>query len=309
MAGAIIAAWLADRMLGDPARFHPVAGFGRAAGALEQRIWRQSRRLGAVYALSLVGAVAAAVAAAESLTRKGPWPTRAIVRVVVVWATLGGRSLERSALRLAELVEHGELGPARALAPTLVGRDPSSLDGPELCRAAVESVAENTTDAVVAPLLWAALLGAPAAGAYRAANTLDSMVGHRTLRHLRFGWAAARLDDAASWPGARLAVILASLAAPVVGGCRASAWRTAFEDGSLHPSPNAGLIEGAFAGALSVRLGGVNRYGHGEERRPTLGRGEPPGVGDVSRAVRLARAVGCSAALVCAILARVGRNS
>jgi adenosylcobinamide-phosphate synthase len=276
-ATAIIGGWLADRLAGDQARFHPVAGFGQLAGALERRIWRSSRTVGAAYAGSIVGAV--------------------------VWSTLGGRSLERAALALAEAVEGGEIAKARALAPTLVGRDPSELDADGLCRAAVESVAENTSDAVVAPLLWAALLGVPGAAAYRAANTLDAMVGHRSDRYRSFGWAAARLDDVVNWPAARVSALLAIAWAPVVGGRRAEAWRAAWQDGAAHPSPNAGRVEGAFAGALALTLGGLNRYPHGTELRPTLGGGAAPTVADVARSVQLARLVGGSAAVVCAFVA------
>ena len=303
MAAAVIAGgWLADRLAGDPARYHPVAGFGRLAGALEQRLWQPSRLVGALYAGLLVGAVAAATARADRALDTRP-RRRTAFRVLVVWATLGGRSLERSALTLGEAVRAGEIEHARALAPTLVGRDPSELDASELCRAVVESVAENTSDAVVAPLLWAALLGAPGVAAYRAANTLDAMVGHRSDRYRNFGWAAARLDDLANWPAARASSLLAIAWAPAVGGRPADAWRAAWQDGAAHPSPNAGRVEGAFAGALSLTLGGLNRYAHGTERRPSLGIGTAPNVDDIARSVRLSRLVGGSAAVLCATLA------
>jgi adenosylcobinamide-phosphate synthase len=183
------------------------------------------------------------------------------------------------------------------------GATPHSFDEPELCRAVVESVAENLSDAVVAPLLWAALLGAPGVAAYRAANTLDAMVGHRSERHQRFGWASARLDDLVNWPAARLAALAAIAWAPAVGGDRRAAWSTAWRDGAAHPSPNAGRIEGAFAGALGVRLGGLNHYEHGFERRPQLGDGSPPTTADIGRAVRLAKLVGGSTVALCALIA------
>jgi len=301
-ATAIIGGWLADRLAGDQARFHPVAGFGRVAGALERRIWRSSRTVGAAYAGSLVGAVAVASAVIDRALSGRP-RGRAAYRILVVWSTLGGRSLERAALSLAEAVEGGEIAKARTLAPTLVGRDPSELDADGLCRAAIESVAENTSDAVVAPLLWTALLGVPGTAAYRAANTLDAMVGHRSDRYHRFGWAAARLDDVVNWPAARFSSLLAIAWAPAVGGRRAEAWRAAWQDGAAHPSPNAGRVEGAFAGALSLTLGGLNRYAHGTELRPTLGGGAAPDVADVARSVQLARLVGGSAAVLCALVA------
>jgi adenosylcobinamide-phosphate synthase len=228
---------------------------------------------------------------------------RFFFRVGAIWTTLGGRSLERGAADVASAVAAGELEHARALAPVLVGRDPSGLDGIDLSRAAVESVAENTSDAVVAPLLWAAVLGVPGAVAYRAANTLDAMVGHRSERYRRFGWASARLDDAVNWPAARAAAILAAALAPVVGGRTGPALRAAWRDGAAHPSPNAGRVEGAFAGALGVRLGGTNSYGGRVEHRPLLGDGIPPTPADVARAIRLARWTGAAAALVAALVA------
>jgi adenosylcobinamide-phosphate synthase len=304
MLAAIANGWLLDRIFGDPARFHPVAGFGRFAAALERLCWRPSRTVGVAYAGFLTaGAVLVVLAADRSLGRRPL--ARVALRSAVVWLTLGGRSLERAALQLAGRVQAGELAAARALAPTLVSRDPAGLDAAELCRAAVESVAENTSDAVVAPLLWAALLGAPGAAGFRAVNTLDAMVGHRGSRYGRFGWAAARFDDLLCWPAARMAAGLAMLAAPIVGGRPHAAWRGAFIDGRRHPSPNAGRVEGAFAGALSIRLGGANRYGHGIEQRASLGVGESPGVEDIVRAVTLSRAVSIGAAVLCGALAWV----
>jgi adenosylcobinamide-phosphate synthase len=254
-------------------------------------LWRASRPAGALYTAALVSSAVAAIAAVERLL---PSRARLAYRAAVVWATLGGRSLERAALRLGAAVAAGELEEARRLAPALVGREVARLDGPELSRAAVESVAENTSDAVVAPLLWAALLGAPGAAAYRAVNTLDSMVGRRDERYLRFGWASARLDDLVNWPAARLSALLAICAA----ADRGAAWRAAWEDGARHPSPNAGRVEGAFAGALGLRLGGRNTYAHGVEVRPLLGAGRAPEPHDVERAIALARIVAAGALLL-----------
>ena len=136
----------------------------------------------------------------------------------------------------------------------------------------MESVAENTSDAQVAPLLWATVGGTPGALAYRAINTLDSMIGHRSPRYLRFGWAAARLDDAANYLAARATAALVVMCAPVVGGSPSGAVRAWREDAARHPSPNAGVVEAAFAGALGVRLGGPTQYLHELQIRPTLGR-------------------------------------
>jgi adenosylcobinamide-phosphate synthase len=243
-----------------------------------------------VYAVLLVLGVTGLSA---RLTRRST-----VLSAAAVWASLGGRSLERAARRIGRELECSNVEEARLLAPALVGRDPRALGVDELCRAVVESVAENTNDAVVGPLLWAAVGGAPGACAYRAINTLDSMVGHKHDRHLHFGWFSARLDDVASWPSARLTALLAVALAPMVGGSSRDAWRAAWHDGREHPSPNAGRVEGAFAGALGVRLGGVNVYAHGRERRPTLGHGRPPRIGDIDRAVALARLVAAAAVVL-----------
>jgi adenosylcobinamide-phosphate synthase len=283
-----------DAIAGDPARYHPVAGFGRTAAKLERVIWRPRRAHGVVYVVILVGTTAALGRLAER---------NAVLRALCVWTVLGGRSLGREALLLADALERGALEEARRRAPALVGRDPFLLDSDQLARAVVESVAENTGDAVVAPLLWFAVAGTPGALAYRAVNTLDAMVGHRNERHNEFGWAAARLDDAANWPAARLGAVLTALLAPVVGGSPLEAARIALRDGKAHPSPNAGRLEASFAGALSVRLGGRNVYDGRVELRPTLGDGRPPAPADIDRAVRLSRAVSLASTVVLAGLA------
>ncbi|HZC40474.1 MAG TPA: cobalamin biosynthesis protein, partial [Streptosporangiaceae bacterium] len=186
-------------------------------------------------------------------------------------------------------------------------RDPAGLGASELARAAVESVAENTCDAVVAPLAWGAACGLPGLLGYRAVNTLDAMVGHHTPRYERFGWAAARLDDAANLVPARLTALLAVALAPVAGGNALRALRTLRRDGASHPSPNAGRCEAAFAGALGVRLGGTNLYQGRAEQRGTLGDGRPATAADIRRAVRLSRLTG-AAATALAVTAAWARN-
>jgi adenosylcobinamide-phosphate synthase len=302
-AAALVAGVVADWVVGDPRRWHPVAGFGAVAAAVERRWWRPSRVAGMAHVLVLVGSLAVAVAMVDRGLGRRP-VARMLLLAVVTWSALGGRSLAEAGRQLARAVRDGDLEAARRLAPTLVGRDPSGLDGPELCRAAVESVAENTADAVVGPLLWGALVGPAGVAAYRAANTLDAMVGHHSLRYERFGWAAARLDDALTWPAARLGAGLTCVLAPLVGGEAGRAWRTLWRDGGAHPSPNAGRMEAAFAGALGVRLGGTNRYGDRVEQRPALGSGPAPGPDDVDRAVRLSLLVGWMAAILAALVGR-----
>jgi adenosylcobinamide-phosphate synthase len=302
MTGAwIAAAFLCDRRFGDPARWHPVAGFGRAAARLEATMWRPTRQAGALFAAILTCVVVVSVRAIE---RRLPARARDAFAALVLWSVLGGRSLERSAMALGEAVERGDLHLARAIAPALVGRDPSALDREGLLRGAVESVAENTSDAVVASLLWAALAGPAGAAGHRAVNTLDAMVGHRSPRHSRFGSPAARADDALNWPAARLTVLLTAACAPVVGGRPWTVVRAALRDGRAHPSPNAGIVEAAFASALAVQLGGLTRYAHGAEHRPILGEGRAPGRAELERAVRLAFAVDVAAALLAIAIRR-----
>jgi adenosylcobinamide-phosphate synthase len=295
-----------DALLGDPRRGHPVAAFGRAAAWLERRTYAPNHGAGVGHVGLLVGGAALLGLAAERLTRTPV--VRVVVTAAATWAVLGGRSLRREAQLLATQLEADDLAAARVQVTHLVGRDPSHLDADEIARACVESVAENTSDAVVAPLLWGAVAGVPGLLAYRAANTLDAMVGHRSERYLRFGWAAARLDDVLNLAPARLAGLLAALAAPLVGGSPAAALAAVRGDAGRHPSPNAGVVEAAFAGALGVRLGGVNVYeGHAEDRG-TLGDGRPVEVADIVRTIRLARAISAASLAVSVGLAALARR-
>jgi adenosylcobinamide-phosphate synthase len=289
----LAAGMAADALLADPRRGHPVAGFGAVAAAVERRAHRDSRLAGAAYALALTAGTAAAGAAAQrALPAAAP---RAAVTALATWAVIGGTSLRREAAAMSRHLEDGDLGAARARLPHLCGRDPSALDAAGLARATVESVAENTSDAVVGPLVWGAVAGVPGLVAYRAVNTLDAMVGHRSPRYERFGWAAARADDVANLLPARLCAGLASAAAPLVGGHPSHALRAWRRDGHKHPSPNAGPVEAAFAGALGRTLGGRLCYAGRVEDRPLLGNGPAPDVADIERAARLSAAVAVTA--------------
>ncbi len=298
-AAGLVAGALLDAAVGDPRRLHPVAGFGRAAQALERRLYAANRRAGVRYAAVAAGVPVAAALAATMATRRHPW-ARACLMAVTTWAVLGGTSLRREARAMAMALEGGELDVARERLPHLCGRDPSTLDATELCRATVESVAENTSDAVVAPLAWGALAGLPGLVGYRAINTLDAMVGHRTPKYRSFGTAAARLDDVANLAPSRLTAALTVAAAPRVAGSRRDALTVWLRDGRRHPSPNAGQCEAAMAGALGVRLGGANKYSGRVEVRPTLGDGKPAAPADIRRAARLSGAVGALAVGLCA---------
>jgi adenosylcobinamide-phosphate synthase len=290
--------YAADLLLGDPARGHPVAGFGRAAQVFERVSYAPSRARGAIFAGTLVASAAAlGELLARGCARAGLG--RGTALAAITWASLGGRSLRREAQRIAAALDAGDIEGARASLPRLVGRDPLRLAPEDVCRAVVESVAENTGDAVVCAPVWGALAGPAGVAAYRAANTLDAMVGRRDERYEQFGWAAARLDDAMSWPGARAGALLAAACAPLVGGEPRVAWRTLRRDGRAHPSPNAGRLEASFAGALGLHLGGSLSYDGRAEQRPPLGDGAAPTTYDVRRANRLSAAVGAATALLC----------
>jgi len=296
----VLVGYLADLALRDPQRGHPVALFGQAAAALERVTYRDGRVAGALHVGLMVGAVTLLGTAA---TRRGRlWSVASTA--TATWMCLGGTSLARTGLQMSRLLERGDVDGARRLLPSLCGRDPERLDGAGLARAALESVAENTSDAQVAPLLWATAGGVPAVLAYRGFNTLDSMIGHRSARYIRFGWAAARLDDAANFFPARATAALVVMCAPLVGGSPSGAVRAWRRDAARHPSPNAGVVEAAFAGALGVRLGGPTQYHHELQIRPTLGDGEQPTVTDLRRAVALSRAVQAAAAGAIALSVR-----
>lgn len=296
LAGVLVG-YLADVALGDPARGHPVAAFGRAAAGLERVTYRDTRAAGALHAGVLVGGVALLGAALQRAADRGGRPRFVAATAAATWVSVGGTSLARTGLAMSDLLDGGDIEAARGMLPSLCGRDPARLDAPGLARAALESVAENTSDAQVAPLLCAAAGGVPAVLAYRAINTLDSMIGYRSARYARFGWAAAKLDDVTNYVGARATAALVVMLAPVVGGSPSGAVRAWRRDAARHPSPNAGVVEAAFAGALGVRLGGPTQYRHELQIRPTLGDGRAPTVADLRRAVALSRAVQAGAAL------------
>jgi adenosylcobinamide-phosphate synthase len=302
----LVAGFAADRLLGDPATGHPVAAFGSFAHDVEQRVWADDAVTGAAYTGVLVGGVGVLGAVVAGATRRHP-VLQAAVTAAATWAVLGGRSLGREAEAVRRHLAADDLSAARRRLTHLVGRDTDGLDATEISRAVVESVAENTSDAVVAPLLAGAIAGVPGLVAYRAANTLDAMVGHHSERYEQFGWASARLDDLLNLVPSRLSALLAALLAPFVGGDTKRSLDVWRRDAPHHPSPNAGPVEGAFAGALDVQLGGVNTYRDRVEDRHTLGDGRPVQPDDISRSVRLADLVGLAALGLAAVIA--GRPS
>jgi adenosylcobinamide-phosphate synthase len=300
--------FVADLALADPRHGHPVGLFGSGVARLERRCWQDSRAAGVLFALGCVVPVAGASAALDKAVGARTWPA-VVTTAVATWTSLGATSLVREGLALQRLLENGDVDAARQRVRHLCGRDLDGLGTEAITRAVVESIAENTSDALVAPLLWGLAAGAPGLLTYRAINTLDAMIGYRNPRYRRFGWAAARLDDAANLVPARVTAILATLLAPVVGGSTIEAARAVVRDGHAHPSPNAGQCEAAFAGALGIQLGGNNQYDGESETRPCLGNGPSPAPADIDRAVRLSRAIGLTMALVAAGTALARRRS
>ena len=286
--GAAALGIVLDRLVGEPpAPLHPVVHFGRVMSEVEQWRYRDSTRAGFVHALigTSLGLGAGTLVGSTTLATT---------------LAVGGRALGDAASEVGAALARGDIERARELLPSLVGRDPSSLDESEIARATVESVAENTVDAVIAPALWAAVAGARGAGGYRAINTMDAMVGHRSPRYLHYGRASARLDDVVNWAPARCTAGLVALVRPRATLAIRDAIRT---QARSHPSPNAGVAEAAFAVALGVRLGGRNHYGERTEDRPTLGYGRAAQSDDIARAVRLSRDVSSALAAVLGALA------
>ncbi|MFG6159893.1 adenosylcobinamide-phosphate synthase CbiB [Halomonas sp. 1390] len=291
--GLVIAALLLDLLLGDPPWLpHPVVGMGRVIARLE-RAWNYGpaavrRRRGRWLVLVVVGGSwALAWGVLAMLAWLSPWLALA-AELGLLATTLAARGLAEAARAVAAPLARGDRVEARRALAMIVGRDTEALDEGELARGAVETVAENTVDGITAPLFWALVGGAPLALAYKAANTLDSMVGYRSPRHLDFGRAAARFDDAVNWLPARLTALALWLAAwAIPGSRRAGVLAATRREAPRHPSPNAGWPEAMVANLLGVRLGGLNHYAGRPSHRATLGTAlEPLAVGHIGRAIR-----------------------
>lgn len=266
----VVAALAFDALLGDPDRLwrrlpHPVVWIGAFIGVLDRTLnrehWSASRRKAAgVGALILL----VAVSALSGLGIEAALPQNLfgyLALGLIASVLIAQRSLYQHVVRVRAAFAGGGLNAAREAVAMIVGRDPDQLDEAGVCRAAIESCAENFSDGVVAPVFWLALLGLPGLLTYKAINTADSMIGHRTMRHESFGWAAARLDDLVNFIPARLSGLLLAVAAPVAGGSAIKALTVMARDARKHRSPNAGWPESAMAGALGLALAGPRRYG------------------------------------------------
>jgi adenosylcobinamide-phosphate synthase len=326
----IAAAYMLDCVLGDPEWFpHPVRLIGRGCTAGESAL----RRLGdnialepeqrAAYELVAGAALTAGIVAGSyyAADRAIRWISRlhpragAALEMLLAWTCLAARSLDQEATSVLQALEDGDLEAARTRLARIVGRDTQDLDASEICRAVIETVAESASDGVVAPLFYMALGGVPLAMAYKAVNTLDSMIGHADARYFYFGKVAARLDDAANFVPARLtALAITGVAAADDAAAPQRALATWTRDGYKHKSPNAGQPESAMAGALEVQLGGENRYAGELIRTPRLGAEFPaaniPRAKQALRIVAGVAAVGVLAALLLPSALRVqGRKS
>ena len=297
----VAAALLLDAVLGEPPEaVHPTVLMGLVISAFEKRALRiespRSRRLaGIVLAASVPSLVFVSTRKILSVVPCKPgW----MIDVALISTTLSMRGLATAAGNVERGLYEGRLERARARLARFVGRDTEDLSESEVCRAAVESVAENTSDGVVAPMLYGVLFGAPGALAYKAVNTLDSMVGYRRPPYEDLGWASARLDDLANLAPSRLTM----LSTAAISGRPLSTLLTALRYGPLTTSPNAGMAEAAFAGALGVRLGGANTYGGVLREGPLLGDGRLPVPEDIRHAVRLMRRC-CALACLLVVLA------
>lgn len=270
--GCLLAGLLADALIGDPDALwrrvqHPVVGMGKLVDWLDKRLNRESdraaaRRFAGVIALGVLLAVAGSVGYALHLVAIA-LPFGFILEIAVIAVLLAQNSLARHVGDVARGLREDGLEGGRAAVARIVGRDPQSLDEAGVSRAAIESLAENFSDGVVAPVFWYVLLGLPGLFAYKALNTADSMIGHKTERHIDFGWASARLDDLANLPASRLSAGLILLGATCRSGFETArrGWHAVRTSASLHRSPNAGWPEAAMAGALGVALAGPRRYG------------------------------------------------
>lgn len=294
-AGAMALAMAIDGVLGWPERLHarighPVTWLGRAIALADRRLNREGdsaalRRLAGCGTLLAIVALAALPAwAVDRALPEGPLGL--LLTAALAWPLIAARSMHDHVLAVAKPLSRGDLAAARRAVSMIVGRDPAALDEAGVARAALESLAENTSDGIVAPLFWGVLLGLPGIAAYKAVNTLDSMIGHRTPRHEAFGWASARFDDLVNLAPARLTGLLFAL----VSGAPGRALACMRADAARHRSPNAGWPEAAMAGALGIRLSGPRAYEGRVTQEPWVNGAAPdPQAGDLARGLVLYR--------------------
>lgn len=296
----VLAAVFVDLVLGDPRALpHPVMAIGRMISLLEgplRRLFDNDRLAGVVLLVTTVGVTYAGAALLLKAAYAIAPDVGFVLGLYIAWVSLAARSLHVESGKVAKALERDDIAEARLALSYIVGRETAELDETEIVRGAVETVAENTGDGVIAPLLYLMLGGPALAIAYKAVNTLDSMVGYKNERYLHFGWASARFDDLANYLPARLTGLLMVLAAPICALNGRGAWRVMRRDCRNHSSPNSGFPEAAAAGALGVRLGGANRYFGKLVEKPTIG--DPTAALSLAAYGGVVRLMYCSEALL-----------
>ena len=310
----LLAAYVIDRIVGDPRSLpHPVIGMGKAITAVERVIRRfcsrplSLRRTGLLLPLCVAGGAWVLTAILLwLLSFVSPW----LVWLAEAWlisTTIASKGLKDAGMAVYVELRKGNIPAARKALSMIVGRDTSALDSPEIVRGTVETVAENIVDAIISPLFYALIGGAPLAMAYRAVNTLDSMVGYKNEKYRDLGWASARLDDVANFIPARITAVLLVLCARLLRMDWRRCLQTVKRDARLHPSPNSGFPESAVAGALGIRLGGENVYHGVASFRAYMGDPvrtmEPDDIIQASRMMML-----CSSlfVVICVVMACIG---
>jgi len=272
---SILLAYFLDILLGDPHWLpHPVRSMGKLINYLERKLKKfifNQRLSGIILTVTVVGltylSVLFTIRLAEHINK---W-VGFVIGTLFIYTTLSTKSLGKEAISVYQSLRVGNIKEARRKLSLIVGRDTQTLNQDEIIRAAVETVAENSVDGIISPLFYAALGGAPLALTYKAINTLDSMVGYKNERYIYFGWFSAKLDDVANYIPARLTILLIPLASFISRKKPLNALRTILRDGRKSPSPNAGLPEAGFAGALGIQLGGAISYQGKRYYKPLIG--------------------------------------
>jgi adenosylcobinamide-phosphate synthase len=312
MAVKLVLAYLLDLLWGDPPAWpHPVRGLGRLIAALERplrRIFPKAKEAGLALAGIVIFLSGAGAFALEFLAGRLHPALGFGVGVCLIYLAISVKDLADHAISVHQPLMAGDLPAARAALSRIVGRDTTELSEVDIIRATVETVAENTVDGVISPLFYAALGGATLAWIYKAANTLDSMVGYKNTRFREYGWGSARVDDLLNWVPARLSGVFLTLGAWCSGMNGAQCWRIFQRDGRHHPSPNAGFPEAAMSGALGVQLGGASSYAGCRVDKPRLGEPDKPLEPEVILgAVRLLYATSAVTVLLLGLLATGAR--
>ncbi|MFH1626452.1 MAG: adenosylcobinamide-phosphate synthase CbiB [Pseudomonadota bacterium] len=279
----LFSAYVIDLILGDPPRLpHPIKMIGKEISFLEGILkkdvgsrWRE-RAAGLVLVMAIVSSVFLITYFVITLSTSLSAVLGFLVTVFLAYSTLATRSLHVESKKVILALREGDLEKARDRLSHLVGRDTENLDQGEIIRALTETIAENTSDGIVAPLFYLGIGGVPLAMAYKAINTLDSMVGYKNERYLNFGWASAKSDDIVNYISARITGILIVVSSLLLNMSWRESWRIMRRDGRKHSSPNSGIPEAAVASSLGIRLGGTNYYLGKPNHKPLIGEGINP---------------------------------